>query len=119
MLDLDSVLAAVRAVRDPLERAASAHALRVALLPVRDEAITAAVRLQEESGIDVVTDGEFRRRDFRTGFVEAVDGLTMRRAFWRVRPRAVRPGHQDRGARPGQQQDRGAGGRRRAEAADR
>ena len=44
---------------------------------IEDEAITAAVRLQEESGIDVVTDGEFRRRDFRAGFVAAVDGLTM------------------------------------------
>jgi hypothetical protein len=33
--------------------------------------------MQEESGIDVVTDGEFRRRDFRTGF-DAVDGMTMR-----------------------------------------
>jgi 5-methyltetrahydropteroyltriglutamate--homocysteine methyltransferase len=48
-----------------------------ALRAIEDEAIVAAVRLQEESGIDVVTDGEFRRRDFRTGFVEAVDGLTM------------------------------------------
>ena len=42
-----------------------------------DDAIAAAVRMQEESGVDVVTDGEFRRRDFRTGFVDAVDGLTM------------------------------------------
>jgi 5-methyltetrahydropteroyltriglutamate--homocysteine methyltransferase len=47
------------------------------LRAIEDESITAAVRLQEESGIDVITDGEFRRRDFRTGFVEAVDGLTM------------------------------------------
>ena len=43
-----------------------------------DDAIAAAVRMQEESGVDVVTDGEFRRRDFRTGFVDAVDGMTMR-----------------------------------------
>jgi methionine synthase II (cobalamin-independent) len=42
-----------------------------------DEAITAAVKLQEDSGIDVVTDGEFRRRDFRSGFTQAVDGFTM------------------------------------------
>jgi 5-methyltetrahydropteroyltriglutamate--homocysteine methyltransferase len=45
---------------------------------IEDEAIAAAVSMQEESGIHVVTDGEFRRRDFRTGFVEAVDGMTMR-----------------------------------------
>ena len=46
------------------------------LRAAEDEAIAAAVRRQEESGIGVVTDGEFRRQDFRTGFVEAVDGLT-------------------------------------------
>jgi len=48
------------------------------LRAVEDECIAAAVRTQEDAGVDVVTDGEFRRRDFRTGFVEAVDGLSMR-----------------------------------------
>ena len=43
-----------------------------------DEAIAATVRMQVLAGMDVVTDGEFRRRDFRTGFVQAVDGLSMR-----------------------------------------
>jgi methionine synthase II (cobalamin-independent) len=45
---------------------------------IEDEAIAAAVAMQEASGIDVLTDGEFRRRDFRTGFVDAVDGMAMR-----------------------------------------
>ena len=48
------------------------------LRAVEDEAIAAAVKGQQNAGLDVVTDGEFRRRDFRTGFVEAVDGLEMR-----------------------------------------
>jgi 5-methyltetrahydropteroyltriglutamate--homocysteine methyltransferase len=48
------------------------------LRTIEDEAITAAVKGQQASGIDVITDGEFRRRDFRTGFVDAVDGLEMR-----------------------------------------
>lgn len=48
------------------------------LRELEDQAIASAVRMQEEAGIDVVTDGEFRRRDFRTGFVQAVDGITMR-----------------------------------------
>jgi 5-methyltetrahydropteroyltriglutamate--homocysteine methyltransferase len=48
------------------------------LRPVEDEAIAAAVARQQDTGIDVITDGEFRRRDFRTGFVEAVDGIQMR-----------------------------------------
>lgn len=47
------------------------------LLAIEDEAVTAAVGRQEETGIGVVTDGEFRRRDFRSGFVQAVDGFTM------------------------------------------
>jgi 5-methyltetrahydropteroyltriglutamate--homocysteine methyltransferase len=48
------------------------------LRAVEDQAIAAAVKGQQEAGIDVITDGEFRRRDFRTGFVEAVDGIEMR-----------------------------------------
>jgi hypothetical protein len=48
------------------------------LRSAEDAAIATAVAMQEEAGIDVVTDGEFRRRDFRTGFVAAVDGFAMR-----------------------------------------
>jgi 5-methyltetrahydropteroyltriglutamate--homocysteine methyltransferase len=48
------------------------------LRAAEDEAIAAAVKGQHDAGIDVVTDGEFRRRDFRTGFVAAVDGIEMR-----------------------------------------
>jgi methionine synthase II (cobalamin-independent) len=47
------------------------------LRAAENAAIGHAVALQVEAGIDVVTDGEFRRRDFRTGFVDAVDGFTM------------------------------------------
>jgi 5-methyltetrahydropteroyltriglutamate--homocysteine methyltransferase len=32
---------------------------------------------QVSTGIEVITDGEFRRQDFRAGFVSAVDGFTM------------------------------------------
>jgi 5-methyltetrahydropteroyltriglutamate--homocysteine methyltransferase len=48
------------------------------LRSVEDEAIAAAVAKQREAGIDIVTDGEFSRRDFRTGFVDAVSGISMR-----------------------------------------
>jgi len=47
------------------------------LRAAEDAAIGDAVAGQLEAGIDVLTDGEFRRRDFRTGFVDAVDGFTM------------------------------------------
>jgi len=45
---------------------------------IEDRAVDEGIALQEGCGLDVVTDGEFRRRDFRTGFVQAVDGITMR-----------------------------------------
>jgi len=44
---------------------------------VEDEAIAAAVKLQKDAAIDIFTDGEFRRLDFRTGFVDAFDGVSM------------------------------------------
>jgi 5-methyltetrahydropteroyltriglutamate--homocysteine methyltransferase len=47
------------------------------LCETEDAAIAAAVRGQEATGISVVTDGEFRRRDFRSGFAQAVDGIGM------------------------------------------
>src|SRR5579863_1632118 len=45
---------------------------------VEDEEITEAVKRQKAAGIDIITDGEFRRRDFRSGFADAVDGVEMR-----------------------------------------
>ncbi len=42
-----------------------------------DAAVTAAVALQEEVGLDVLTDGELRRRGWLTHFFEAVDGFQM------------------------------------------
>jgi 5-methyltetrahydropteroyltriglutamate--homocysteine methyltransferase len=48
------------------------------LRSIEDGAIAAAVAEQQGAGISVITDGEFRRRDFRTGFVDAVDGISMR-----------------------------------------
>lgn len=48
-----------------------------ALREVEDAAIETAVRAQEATGISVVTDGEFRRRDFRSGFAQAVAGIEL------------------------------------------
>src|SRR5437763_8599747 len=42
---------------------------------VEDAAVDWAVALQEESGIDVVTDGEMRRLSFQSGLPDAVDGF--------------------------------------------
>ncbi len=45
------------------------------LREAEDAAIRQVLLLQQESGIDVLTDGEFRRSDFRAGFADAVDGM--------------------------------------------
>jgi 5-methyltetrahydropteroyltriglutamate--homocysteine methyltransferase len=42
---------------------------------VEDRAVDAAVTLQEEAGLDVVTDGEMRRLSFQSPLTEAVDGF--------------------------------------------
>lgn len=42
---------------------------------VEDAAVDAALRLQEEAGLDVVTDGEMRRLSFQSQLTDAVDGF--------------------------------------------
>jgi 5-methyltetrahydropteroyltriglutamate--homocysteine methyltransferase len=46
-----------------------------ALKAVEDEAITEAVKLQQDVGIKAVTDGEFRREFFHIDFLERMDGV--------------------------------------------
>ncbi|HVO13673.1 MAG TPA: 5-methyltetrahydropteroyltriglutamate--homocysteine S-methyltransferase [Alphaproteobacteria bacterium] len=44
---------------------------------VQDRAIRDAVKLQEELGLEAITDGEFRRASYWSHFAEAVDGLSV------------------------------------------
>jgi 5-methyltetrahydropteroyltriglutamate--homocysteine methyltransferase len=46
------------------------------LKAVEDRAVDEALRLQEEAGLDVVTDGEMRRLSFQSQLPAAVDGLS-------------------------------------------
>jgi 5-methyltetrahydropteroyltriglutamate--homocysteine methyltransferase len=59
-------------VRDRFERG---EATAAELKHTEDRAVDAAVRLQEEAGIEVVTDGEMRRLSFQSGLPDAVDGF--------------------------------------------
>ena len=43
---------------------------------IEDRAVDEAVRLQEEAGLEVVTDGEMRRESFQSQLTEAVEGFT-------------------------------------------
>jgi 5-methyltetrahydropteroyltriglutamate--homocysteine methyltransferase len=45
------------------------------LRDIEDEAILGALELQREAGVDVLTDGEFRRSAWQTDFAEAVEGF--------------------------------------------
>jgi 5-methyltetrahydropteroyltriglutamate--homocysteine methyltransferase len=45
------------------------------LAVAKDDATLLAIKLQEDCGIDVVTDGEQSRQHFVHGFLEAVDGI--------------------------------------------
>jgi 5-methyltetrahydropteroyltriglutamate--homocysteine methyltransferase len=45
---------------------------------IEDGAIRAAVRLQEEIGLDVITDGEYRRLNFQDSFAASVTGFAAR-----------------------------------------
>ena len=45
---------------------------------IADEAIVAIVRFQEDIGMPSVTDGEFRRRSWSAGFIDAVEGFGLR-----------------------------------------
>ncbi len=56
-----------------------------AFAQVQDRAIRDAVRMQEEIGLPVVTDGEFRRGSYWGRFVERTEGLEVRPALIRFR----------------------------------
>lgn len=52
---------------------------------VQDQAVLEAIALQERAGLEVVTDGEFRRGSYWSRFVERVDGLGIREARFEFR----------------------------------
>jgi len=45
------------------------------LRAAQDQAIIDVIERQKNAGIDVLTDGEYRRTGFITGFMDAVDGF--------------------------------------------
>lgn len=48
---------------------------RTKLAAIEDRAVDEAVALQEEAGLEIVTDGEMRRLSFQSQMTEAVDGF--------------------------------------------
>lgn len=60
------------------------HLTEEAFRKIQDEAILGAIRLQEEAGMEVVTDGEFRRSGYWRRFVERMQGFEIRNALFKI-----------------------------------
>lgn len=65
-----------KALRDAYKAHASGKLSDDDFAKAQDDAVAAAIRMQEAAGLGAVTDGEFRRRSWFAGFVDAVSGLT-------------------------------------------
>lgn len=64
-----------RELIDARERFGRGELLPAEFKRIEDVAVDAALRLQEDAGLDVVTDGEMRRLSFQSQMTEAVDGF--------------------------------------------
>src|SRR5581483_619128 len=60
-----------------------------ALHAIEDDAVRDAVRLQEDAGLDVITDGEVRRLNFQDSFGASVEGYDAARSTLKVYERRV------------------------------
>jgi len=52
---------------------------------IQDRCIRDVVKLQEDAGLEVVTDGEFRRGSYWSRFVERIDGFVIKPASFKFR----------------------------------
>lgn len=65
-----------KALRDAHKARAAGRLSDADFAEAQDDAVRGAIAMQEAAGIGAVTDGEFRRRSWFAGFVDAVEGLT-------------------------------------------
>lgn len=49
---------------------------------IQNECIVEIVRFQEQEGLPSITDGEFRRRSWSAGFIDAIPGFGLRPGGW-------------------------------------
>ena len=76
-VDQNGSLAAPQTLRQAFERHASGEIGDAELHTAQDKAIVDVVRKQESIGWPIVTDGEFRRRNFQESFSAAVAGFDV------------------------------------------
>jgi 5-methyltetrahydropteroyltriglutamate--homocysteine methyltransferase len=60
------------------ERRAKGEIAAADLRKVEDEAIRGAVKLQEDAGLEAITDGEYRRTFFHIDFLERIKGVAVK-----------------------------------------
>lgn len=72
-----------RALRDAFRRHAAGGLDDAEFRRVQDEAIREVVKLQEDCGLEVATDGEFRRISYWEKFVRLTEGLVVKEALFR------------------------------------
>lgn len=70
------------ALREAFRRRAAGEITENELRAAQDQAIRDVVRLQEDCGLQVITDGEFRRVSYWEKFVRLVDGLSVKTALF-------------------------------------
>jgi 5-methyltetrahydropteroyltriglutamate--homocysteine methyltransferase len=69
-------------LRDAFKRHAAGQIDHAAFARIQDDCIRDVVALQQECGLEVVTDGEFRRGSYWGRFVERTDGFEIRKAIF-------------------------------------
>ena len=74
-----------QSLKDAWKRTESGAITKSEYSAIVDNAISDAVRLQEQTGIKVTTDGEFRRKSYWSHFLEAVDGFEVRKSDFKFR----------------------------------
>jgi 5-methyltetrahydropteroyltriglutamate--homocysteine methyltransferase len=73
------------ALRQAFRRHATSEIDDAEFAGIQDQCVRDAVRMQEEIGFEVTTDGEFRRGSYWGRFVERTDGLEVRPALLKFR----------------------------------
>ena len=74
-----------RALRDAFRKSAAGELGEAEVMAAQNAAIRDVVKLQEEAGLRVVTDGEFRRASYWGRFVERCTGFAIRPALFKFR----------------------------------
>ena len=76
-VDQNGSLVRPKALLDVFDRHAHGEATDAELRAAQDAAIRAVIRKQEAVGLPIVSDGEFRRRNFQESFSNAVSGYDV------------------------------------------